>query len=261
MKHFRVVILVIALLGSAAYKANQILNPYLELAGKERLITILLYSDVKNRDVLLRELRLFICQEELCVFNQIPKIIGEEFARYTGQETTFTLKAYEPVDDQLFTFDFPESGVDRLKFVYRLYQEFRKRGASFFGSDIRIFINISDYDANNYEETSMGSANLRTGFIQWDVADQFKNVRMWNLTKLMHEIGHTLGASDKYLDVGKSAFPDGYIQPELGENSNQSYVEIMSGTRPTGTPKEAEPIHPGQLRFGAQSAMEMGWLR
>jgi hypothetical protein len=164
-----------------------------------------------------------------------------------------------PDSRRLFEVKHHGTGLKRLQFAYTLYQEFEARGVSFLGSDIRIFLNISDYDPNSYVQKSLGSANFRVGFVQWDVG-QFQNLQMWNLTKLIHEIGHTLGASDKYNKDSKSVYPEGYVQPEMGVGSKQVYAEIMSGTIPTGGKAEAEPTHPRQLRFGEVSAREMGWL-
>ncbi|MEO0335454.1 MAG: hypothetical protein AAF202_03620, partial [Pseudomonadota bacterium] len=115
------------------------------------------------------------------------------------------------------------------------------------------------YDPKSYVERSLGSANFRTGLVQWDVG-RYQNIKMWNLTKLIHEIGHTLGAKDKYTKNSKSIFPQGYVQPELGKGSRQKYAEIMSGTIPNGKRNEAEPTFTSQLRFGADSAREMGWI-
>ena len=186
-------------------------------------------------------------------------MIENEFKRHTSGDTSLKVNVVEPKDNRLFRVDHSGTGWRRFRFAYKLYSEFSSRGASFFGSDVRIFVNISNYDPQSYVERSLGSANLRVGMVQWDVGD-FQNIYMWNITKLVHEIGHTLGASDKYTSAAKSIFPGGYVEPELGEGSNQQFVEIMSGTRPSGGQEELEPKHYSELRFSRVSASEMGWV-
>ena len=67
-------------------------------------------------------------------------------------------------------------------------------------------------------------------------------------------------ARDHYLRSSKSLFPEGYVEPELGQRSTQTYVDVMSRTRPVdGQPHDFWRIDEGRLR--AALVGRRSWLR
>lgn len=79
---------------------------------------------------------------------------------------------------------------------------------------------------------------------------------------ILHELLHTLGATDKYdLRNNQPIFPDGYANPNLKPTLPQRKAEIMGGriaiTRTTAkTPKGLM-----QTVVGAKTAREIGWIK
>ena len=79
---------------------------------------------------------------------------------------------------------------------------------------------------------------------------------------LVHELLHTLGATDKYaLDTGQPLAPMGLGDPDLDPRYPQEVGEIMAG-RIASSAHEAE-IAEGldQMVVGPATAREIGWLR
>jgi hypothetical protein len=83
-----------------------------------------------------------------------------------------------------------------------------------------------------------------------------------NQVVLVHELLHTLGATDKYDPrTGHPRVPDGLGEPDLDPTYPQAHAEIMAG-RIAVAPDEA--VVPGSLDevvVGAQTAREIGWTR
>jgi len=92
--------------------------------------------------------------------------------------------------------------------------------------DIRIFVLYYDPDNNPALAHSLG---LEKGLIGVVNAFSDKEYNGSNQVVIMHEILHTLGATDKYQDNGEPSYPDGYGEPDQQPRYPQKYAEIMSG--------------------------------
>ncbi|MFU8876579.1 MAG: hypothetical protein ACNA7E_00450 [Wenzhouxiangellaceae bacterium] len=101
------------------------------------------------------------------------------------------------------------------------------------------------------EHVRVAIANL---FAKPDMAGQ-------NLVVLVHELLHTLGATDKYDPAtDRPLFPDGYAAPDQSPRHPQRQAEIMAGRRAV-SPTEAEQAE--SLRntlVGPKTAAEIGWV-
>ncbi len=73
-----------------------------------------------------------------------------------------------------------------------------------------------------------------------------------------HELGHTLGATDKYDAQGHTMIPDGLAEPNLDPPTPQRFFEIMARMRPT-LGGEEPPSHIEELAVGPVTAREIGW--
>lgn len=73
-----------------------------------------------------------------------------------------------------------------------------------------------------------------------------------------HELGHTLGATDKYDAQGHTIIPDGLAEPSLDPPTAQRFFEIMARMRPT-LGGEAPPSRIEELAVGPATAREIGW--
>lgn len=76
-----------------------------------------------------------------------------------------------------------------------------------------------------------------------------------------HEIGHVLGASDKYdPETGRSLHPTGFVRPAQVPLYPQVAAEFMAVDVPVGPYQEREVGRLRALRVGHASAAEMGWI-
>lgn len=132
-------------------------------------------------------------------------------------------------------------GVDPRDYGARIYVVYRHGGAA-------------DLAAH-----SLGSAKGRMAVVNIDLEDD--NPAYAALT-LAHELGHVLGATDKYhADSFYSAWPEGYVEPYLEPVYPQRYAELMAVDRPLAFDVEAEVTSLDQLRVGHRTAAEMRWIQ
>lgn len=81
-----------------------------------------------------------------------------------------------------------------------------------------------------------------------------------NLVVLVHEILHTIGATDKYdLATGLPLYPEGFAQPDLEPLFPQKLAEIMAGRVPTGESSARQARDLRKVIIGPQTAEEIGW--
>jgi hypothetical protein len=82
----------------------------------------------------------------------------------------------------------------------------------------------------------------------------------FGLFVVAHEVFHLLGARDRYGDDGATLIPEGLGDP-LGEPLYpQQGAEIMARGRVLEPGREVPPAHLDELRVGAATAREIGWL-
>lgn len=81
-----------------------------------------------------------------------------------------------------------------------------------------------------------------------------------NSVVLMHEILHTLGASDKYdLESGLPLYPAGYARPERVPLYPQQTAEIMAGRIPVSENRALQARDLTRVIVGPATAAEIGW--
>ncbi|MGK0270486.1 MAG: hypothetical protein ACI88H_001132 [Cocleimonas sp.] len=78
---------------------------------------------------------------------------------------------------------------------------------------------------------------------------------------LLHEILHTLGATDKYdLSNGLPNFPEGYADRNKQPLYPQTKAEIMGGRVPLSKSQAKIPISLKSVEIGSKTAKEIGWI-
>lgn len=77
----------------------------------------------------------------------------------------------------------------------------------------------------------------------------------------VHELMHTLGATDKYDAWGQPLVPQGLAEPDLVPRYPQRFTELMARHRPLSPERNALPESIDDLRVGEATAREIGWLR
>lgn len=81
------------------------------------------------------------------------------------------------------------------------------------------------------------------------------------LAGVAHEVFHTLGATDKYDERGKTLIPLGLAEPERRPVFPQRFVEIMAQNRPLSREVERPLATIGDVSVGPATAREIGWSR
>ncbi len=83
-----------------------------------------------------------------------------------------------------------------------------------------------------------------------------------NNVVLLHELFHTLGATDKYdLQSGLPIHPDGYANPSQTPLYPQTLAEIMGGKIPVSPAKLEMPDSLAKITIGHKTAKEIGWIK
>jgi hypothetical protein len=76
-----------------------------------------------------------------------------------------------------------------------------------------------------------------------------------------HELLHLLGAKDKYDAWGRSLVPEGLAEPELRPLYPQRHAEVMARNVALSPTEERPPESLSDLKVGATTAREIGWVR
>ena len=82
-----------------------------------------------------------------------------------------------------------------------------------------------------------------------------------NQIVMVHELLHTLGATDKY-DLGSNLpiYPEGYAIPELNPRHRQQVAELMAGRTPLDERRIEMPNGLQRTLVGPVTAAKIGWL-
>jgi hypothetical protein len=83
----------------------------------------------------------------------------------------------------------------------------------------------------------------------------------FSLAVIAHELFHTLDATDKYDDAGRTKIPDGLAEPDLVPQIPQRFVEIMTRGKPLSSNEDQVLDTLDDLAVGPATAREIGWLR
>jgi len=78
-------------------------------------------------------------------------------------------------------------------------------------------------------------------------------------TAVVHEVLHTLGATDKYDGAGHAVAPDGLWDPGRSPPYPQLRAEIMVGEVPLGPGRGRLPESADEVGIGPRTAAEIGW--
>lgn len=124
--------------------------------------------------------------------------------------------------------------------------------------DIKVYLRLFSPRHHSVLEHSLG---LQKGMI--GVVNGFASVeyQAQNNFVTIHEILHTLGATDKY-DLGNNQpiWPDGYAEPDLQPRFPQRQAELMGGRIPFSAEKSVMPESLEQVIIGPKTAQEINWL-
>jgi len=89
-----------------------------------------------------------------------------------------------------------------------------------------------------------------------------KHYQGQNNVVFLHELLHTLGATDKYdLRTNLPDYPEGYAEPKRRPLLPQRLAEIMGGRIPLTENKAVIPSSLEQTVVGPETALEIGWVK
>lgn len=125
--------------------------------------------------------------------------------------------------------------------------------------DIRIYMRLFSPAHGKTLEHSLGlqkgMIGLVNGFASVDYQAQ-------NNFVAMHELMHTLGATDKYdPHTSEPLWPEGYGEPHRQPLLPQRVAEVMGGRIPIQPGYALMPEHLRQVVIGPQTAHEINWRR
>ena len=125
--------------------------------------------------------------------------------------------------------------------------------------EVRAFTLYYDPKTHPILEHSTGLEKGMIGVIKLFASDKMAEE---NNVVMLHELLHTLGATDKYdLRTDQPIYPQGYAEPELQPRLPQHLAEIMAGRIPL-TPTHAEiPDSLAEVVVGPETAREIGWIK
>jgi hypothetical protein len=191
--------------------------------------------------------------------------LTEEMRRYRpAGPVPFTFALFGPVD---VTAPPPQPAsdgvVDIVRHVHEQWRYLRDvdrtAGLSARDFDTRIYVTLKPGEAG---ETSfvegLSEAGGRIGTVGVDLDTAMVDVA-WFVT--VHELFHTLGATDRYDATGRTVLPDGLADPAQSPLYPQRFTEIMARNRPLSLAAETPPDSIDEIAVGAKTAKEIGWVR
>jgi len=122
--------------------------------------------------------------------------------------------------------------------------------------DVELFVSYYDTATSSSLRHSVG---LEGGLIGIINAFADNSYRGSNHMVIIHELMHTLGATDKYDTATLPQFPEGYAEPYRQPRYPQRKAEIMGGRIPLSAQQAKMPQTLGEVMVGAYTAAEINW--
>jgi hypothetical protein len=193
----------------------------------------------------------------------LEDILAAEAVRYRGPggPRPFDVVVFGPVDvTQRPPTPEGDGVIDLARYAYaksRYAARIDEAAGVTRGLDVRIYLvaHPGREGAPNFVE-GLSEQSGRAGFVEVDL---HRTMVDFALFVFAHELGHTLGATDKYDDDGATMIPGGLAEPDAVPRFPQRFVELMARGRPIGPGTERPPDSLRELRVGPVTAREIGW--
>ena len=125
--------------------------------------------------------------------------------------------------------------------------------------EVRAFTLYYDPKTHPVLEHSTGLEKGMIGVIRLFASDKMNGE---NNVVMLHELLHTLGATDKYdLRTDQPLYPAGYAEPQLQPRLPQKKAEIMAGRIPITATRAEIPDGLTRVVIGPETAREIGWIK
>ena len=122
--------------------------------------------------------------------------------------------------------------------------------------DVELFVSYYDTATTSALRHSVG---LQGGMIGIINGFAHKSYRGSNHVVIIHELMHTLGATDKYGPGGVPVHPGGFAEPYRTPLFPQKKAEIMGGRIPISANQSRMPESLKQVVVGTVTAIEINW--
>lgn len=198
-------------------------------------------------------------------FQRIADLFNSEHTRYTNTSMDYLgLEIHQPQErhiqpPQLTSEDSSWWELTRASWSYLRYfdQLARSAGVSQDDVGVQLFL-IFGPQSSDLAAHSRGSERGRTA-VSYVAVEEHNPA--YALITLAHELGHTLGAMDRYdIDTSLCSHPEGFMEPFSRPLYPQEFAELMAVDVPLGPGIEGEVRDPSQIRIGHRSAAEMRWI-
>jgi hypothetical protein len=191
--------------------------------------------------------------------------MGEEMRRWRGRgDDPFQISVVGPVAwDRPLPFTPPTSSfLDRAWHAIEVWRTVREiddaAGGVAGGFDVRVFL-LTEPGRGDRVGFAEGSG-ARNGEVAFVRASPGRDLAI-PLQAVGHEILHTVGASDKYDEQGHASEPEGLADPGRVPRYPQDHAEWMAGEVAIGPGRGRVPESIDELRVGAATASEIGWVK
>jgi hypothetical protein len=104
----------------------------------------------------------------------------------------------------------------------------------------------------------LSQKNGRIGLVSVDLDASMVDLTLFVVA---HELMHTLGATDKYDELGRPRVPEGLAEPDRSPLYPQPFAEVMARNRLLSPGTDAIPESLDELAVGRLTAKEIGWAR
>lgn len=122
--------------------------------------------------------------------------------------------------------------------------------------DVELFVNYYDTATNSSLRHSVGLEGGLIGIINAFADNAYRGS---NHTVIIHELMHTLGATDKYDAATLPLYPEGYAEPYRQPLYPQRKAEIMGGRIPLSEQQARMPEKLSEVVVGVFTAAEINW--
>jgi hypothetical protein len=191
---------------------------------------------------------------------ELERRLAREYTRYTGREgTPIELVVRGPVRTPSPP---PALAGDRLlQLLSHVVRQWRwtsaldSRAHVELGFDSRVYLVLKPAQGLTVVE-GQSERGGRVGIAQADIDAASVDFALFVVA---HELLHTLGATDKYDDTGRSRFPSGFAEPQRVPLFPQPGAEVMARNVPISSRSERPPETLEELYVGEATARELGW--
>jgi len=193
--------------------------------------------------------------------------LADEYAHYAPTEpeleVEFVISGPHAVQVDPPDLDSPDlttwERLTRSVGYYGYFERLASRlGADFGDYDARLVLLLEPGAGADLESRSLADPRHRFGVVRLEPEVRDPG---YALITLLHELGHTFGATDKYdPSTYLAVWPEGFAEPGRTPVLPQRRAELMAVDIPLTATTEREPKVLRDLVVGARTAAEFGWI-